>query len=222
MNRLYRISSPVTASDIIRLETAQQVARATEVLFRVFRDDPLWDHILPNEQHRDRVLRQLIDVSVRYAHLYGEIHACSPACEGVAAWQPPTSREPGFGGMVRAGAFGMFISLLPSGLKNIRRIMNYLSYTSELHHKAVEGRHWYLDMLGVLPEHQGKGHGSRLLRSVIVRADAEGLPIYLETQNECNVAFYRRFGFAVVTDSPLPDGGPRFWTMLRPPQHTQA
>jgi ribosomal protein S18 acetylase RimI-like enzyme len=212
----------VEQGTIIRLETAQQVARASELLFRVFRADPLWDHVLPNEAHRDRVLYQLIDVSVRYTHLYGEVYATSPAFEGVATWKLlPARRNPGLGGMMRAGAFGMFLNLLPSGLQNIRRIVNYLSYTGELHGRAMPAEHFYLDMLGVTAECRGQGHGTRLLRFLLARADAKSLPVYLETQSGTNVGFYRKYGFAVVTDGPLPEGGPRFWTMLRLPQETQ-
>ena len=69
--------------------------------------------------------------------------------------------------------------------------------------------------LGVEPDRQGQGIGSALIQPVLGRADAEGLPCYLETTKERNVTFYRRHGFDVVAEGDLPDLGPPFWTMRR-------
>ena len=62
------------------------------------------------------------------------------------------------------------------------------------------------------------GWGARLMRPVLDRADAEGLPVSLETLREENVAYYRRHGFEVAATLALPGGGPRCWVMKRPPQ----
>jgi hypothetical protein len=50
---------------------------------------------------------------------------------------------------------------------------------------------------------------------VFQRADAEGLPCYLETETPGNVAYYRRHGFDVRSEWDVPDG-PHMWGMLRP------
>jgi hypothetical protein len=49
------------------------------------------------------------------------------------------------------------------------------------------------------------------------RADAAGLPCYLETAKERNVAFYRAHGFDVLVEDTLPDAF-RYWTMRRLPR----
>jgi ribosomal protein S18 acetylase RimI-like enzyme len=78
-------------------------------------------------------------------------------------------------------------------------------------------RHWYLPVLGTDPAHQGRGVGSALLTPVLARADAEGLPVYLESSKEKNIPFYRRHGFEVVSTIRLEDG-PAIWPMLRTPR----
>ncbi len=65
--------------------------------------------------------------------------------------------------------------------------------------------HWYVAALGVDPEVQGQGLGSVLMAHGMARADRDGRPIYLETETERNVGFYRRFGFDVVEEF-IPEG----------------
>ena len=48
--------------------------------------------------------------------------------------------------------------------------------------------------------------------------DALGLAVFLATQEERNLTFYRRFGFAVIADEICPIGATyRCWMMLREP-----
>jgi ribosomal protein S18 acetylase RimI-like enzyme len=57
--------------------------------------------------------------------------------------------------------------------------------------------HWYLPWMGVIPEAQNAGIGSALLRMGLARADADGMPAYLEATNRNNAALYARHGFKV-------------------------
>jgi hypothetical protein len=51
---------------------------------------------------------------------------------------------------------------------------------------------------------------------VLDQCDTEGLPAYLETQKESNLAFYGRYGFEVADEIRLPNCPPA-WTMMRQP-----
>jgi GNAT superfamily N-acetyltransferase len=77
--------------------------------------------------------------------------------------------------------------------------------------------HWYLAAIGVDPPAQGTGVGSALLKTMLVRCDAERMPAYLETSYPENVPFYERRGFRVRGEQRLPDGPP-VWLMWRDPQ----
>ena len=65
-----------------------------------------------------------------------------------------------------------------------------------------------LERMVVLPEHQGRGLGSRCLGVALETASSAGLPTLLSTQLEVNVRFYGKLGFEVVHTaeylSPLP------------------
>jgi ribosomal protein S18 acetylase RimI-like enzyme len=76
--------------------------------------------------------------------------------------------------------------------------------------------HWHLDPIGVLPERQGQGIGSRLMKHFCEYIDNRKQAAYLETDQPNNVRFYRRFGFTVVEETSVltvPN-----WLMWRPPQ----
>jgi GNAT superfamily N-acetyltransferase len=78
------------------------------------------------------------------------------------------------------------------------------------------GRHLYLPLLGVVPQAQGRGLGSALLRPMLDACDAEGLPVYLEATSTRSVPLYRRHGFE-VRDVLVSRTCPPITTMWRPP-----
>jgi ribosomal protein S18 acetylase RimI-like enzyme len=73
--------------------------------------------------------------------------------------------------------------------------------------------HWYLGTLGVDPPARNAGAGRALLSEFLARADADGLPAYLETDRSENVAFYRRSGFEI--SGRIEILGVSVWRMLR-------
>ena len=85
-----------------------------------------------------------------------------------------------------------------------------------------EEPHWYLSTLGVDPEHQGQGLGSRLMFEILERCDREALPAYLESSTEDSKALYERHGFETRETIHLPLGGPPLWLMWRDPKSTEA
>ena len=81
-------------------------------------------------------------------------------------------------------------------------------------HHPVEP-HWYLPMIGVDPQCQGRGHGSALLRHALAICDQDHLPVYLESSNPANLSLYHRHGFEISGAIHAGDSPPLF-TMTRP------
>ena len=77
--------------------------------------------------------------------------------------------------------------------------------------------HWLMDQLAVEPAAQGRAIGGALIRVAIASAEADGLPLLLETGVRANVALYGRFGFRIFAEGDAPGGGPRVWFMRRDP-----
>jgi ribosomal protein S18 acetylase RimI-like enzyme len=79
-----------------------------------------------------------------------------------------------------------------------------------------QARHWYLSELGVRPQSQGRGLGSRLMFEVLARCNRDDVPAYLESSTERSRALYERHGFQTTEVLNMPRGGPPLWLMWRP------
>ena len=78
--------------------------------------------------------------------------------------------------------------------------------------------HWFLGPIGVDPMRQGEGFASKLMRPMLDRADAEGLPVFLDTNTEENIALYEHFGFRVKERADMPEADIWNVAMLREPR----
>lgn len=76
--------------------------------------------------------------------------------------------------------------------------------------------HYYLGVIGIQPNLQGRGLGSQLLTSFCDLSSSDPLSngVYLETAQDRNVGFYRRAGFAETGRGRLGDN--TLWCMYLP------
>ena len=193
----------------------RQLADAGDVLGRAFYDDSLMTYVLPDDAQRERVLPWFMGIAAKYGLMYGDVDTTVGKVEAAAIWLPPGDAPPSTFRMARAG---MIWAPFKLGMGAMSRFMTVNNVVEELHKRDVPAQHWYLMVLGVDPPRQGQGVGGALIQPVLARADAQGLPCYLETMKERNVTFYRKHGFHVLVEDDIPKGGPHFWTMLRDPQ----
>jgi ribosomal protein S18 acetylase RimI-like enzyme len=75
--------------------------------------------------------------------------------------------------------------------------------------------HWLLALAAVEPERQRQGLGRAVIAPGLAAADAEHLPVFLETQDPANVGFYESLGFTVTAELELPHNGPMHYAMYR-------
>jgi ribosomal protein S18 acetylase RimI-like enzyme len=191
-----------------------EVEAAAEALARAFFRDPAWLWALPGDRRRARVLPWFFRAALRYTFRHGEVFATAGAPLAAAIVLPPDRPRLDDRGLVRAGLWQMPFRAGPRGFA---RFLTQGRVLDDRHDRDVAPRHGYVWLIGVDPKQHGRGLGSAVLRAVTARRDAEGVPTYLDTTNERNLAFYGRHGFAVVHEGAFPGGGCRFWTLVRPP-----
>lgn len=182
------------------------VPHAVDALQQAFYDDPMMEFLLPDPTSRRWRMAKMFAIEIRaqYLPLAGGWVTADHA--GVALWAPPGHWRLPPTKLVRHA-----VPLFRAFGRHLPRAMRSLA-TVERRHPAQP--HWYLAVLGTVPHRQGAGVGSALLRPVLERCDREGLPAYLESSKEANLAFYHRHGFEVTERISL-SGGPPVWGMWR-------
>lgn len=177
-----------------------------EVLARAFHDDPVFEWIVPDEQRR---AARLPAVFAAFADAYIPHDESYVAGGGVGAalWLPS-------GTELGEEQFEVLGEQIGAALEEDAERAFEASALLDEHHPDEPC--CYLQFMGVVPEQQGRGIGSRLLRSVLDRCDAEGTPAYLEATTVDNRRLYERHGFELLRELVLPDGPP-LWSMWRDP-----
>lgn len=195
--------------------TDRRLEAAAAVYTRAFTDDPISMWVAPDPVQRERALPLYFRMAMKYAlRLGGQVHRGDDPPRAVATWLEPGRSPPTTVGMLRTGLLRL---LWAGGMSDARRLLALGETLERLHKQDLAEAHWYLWLLAVDPPFQGKGIAGELLRPTLRQADRDRLPCYLETARERNVSFYLRFGFRILRDEKLGQGGPRFWTLLRPP-----
>ena len=193
----------------VRTATAADGPTLTEMMARAFDDDPVVNWTVKQDARRVERIRALMRLgferlSLPYGHAY-----TADETEGAALWVPPEEWK--LGPLQQLRLLPSMVSLRGlAGMPGLARGMN-----------AIEKRHpgephWYLLLLGVEPELQGRSVGGQLMAPILEVCDRERTPAYLENSKERNISFYERHGFRVTEQFEIP-GGPPVWLMWRDP-----
>ncbi len=205
------MSPPVTVVPL----TPHRGDAAGSLLARAFADDPVWRAVFPDDQRRPACLDTLFRALVR-THRYSGRALTTPSLQGVALWRPPSSRVRSLD-TVRSG-FAVPRAVAGFSRAERTRLLATLRQFEGRRRHLVPAPHWYLEVIGVDPAHQGHGCGTALVTSVLDEADAAAVPAYLETETESNVRFYERLGFEVAERHLAEAVGCPVWLMVRQPR----
>lgn len=192
----------------------QDAARGAAMLADAFQEDPVWRALFDGQATLAQ-RRAAFETPLLYTCRYGQAWASSPALEGVIAWTPGQRARMSLSGLLGSGA--LWAGLRMGGLLSARvqAVFRPIEADREAH---LRGREYlYVVILGVAPQQQGQGIGGRLLRAAIAESERQGLPLYLETETERNVAFYARHGFRTLQQVMLPIVNLPMWEMIREP-----
>ncbi|MDJ0765820.1 MAG: GNAT family N-acetyltransferase [Myxococcota bacterium] len=195
--------------------TKEDIGKAAAVLADAFKRDPLWAGIFEHTTNQNSRLKAFSEILLRHSLHHGEAYAFSEKLEGIITHVPGNQAEITLWHIVQSGALGCAMRMGPViGLK----LLPLFEPIQLDRHNHMMGRPFiYIPIFGVAMRLQGKGYGSALLGALIARAEREGLPIYLETETEKNVAFYERFGFKTVKKIIIKKLIQPMWEMIREP-----
>ncbi|MFL1594995.1 GNAT family N-acetyltransferase [Rhodococcus ruber] len=188
----------------IRPAEPTDVDRATRTLVRAFADYPFTRHTVDARDHLHRVEElqrlYLTEIGLRCGRVWVSDDAAA------AVWTTPES----------TGILEAFARIAG----RVAELSGDRADTATAADEALAPLRpsepaWFLATVAVDPDRQGSGLGGAVLAPGLREAREAGVPAYLETSSERNVAFYRRLGFDVVGAVDLPGDGPRTWAMIR-------
>jgi GNAT superfamily N-acetyltransferase len=190
----------------VRAADPADLTPLTRALAAAFEDDPIFAWLIPDRRRRhDRLLR-FFALELEAVVLPAGVAWIAPEASGACLDLPPGKwRMPLRTQALHAPGFvAVFGRSLPRALITITKM-------ERLH---LREPHFYVPYVGVAPEAQGAGLGTTLLWWTIERADAAGLPTYLEATSERNAALYARLGFEHLGAFTVL-GSPPLWPMRR-------
>lgn len=194
----------------IRPAAAADLPAAAETLAAAFADYPWTRWVVDADDHRAR-LQGLYAIYLRVALELGQLWV-SDDCAAVAAWT--SSRA----GMQQEELFEREGLVAEIARLSGSRVGNVLAGIDVLAPHAPEGDHWVLAAVGVRPERQGAGLGTRVLAPALAGFDLDGELAVLDTSSPENVRLYERLGFRTTAEVAMPGAGPLVWLMQRDPR----
>ena len=194
----------------IRKATLADAPRLAQTLASAFQDDPVIAWIFPDQRRRRAVLAAFMEFRLRnLAFPHDQVWTTTDGA-AAAVWFPPPGRWP--------LPLPQRLRLLPALVRFLGlRTASILGGLERMEARHPQDRaHWYLFILGTEQAAQGRGLGSAMLAHMLARVDADGMPAYLESSSERNLALYGRHGFEITSEVVIP-GGPKIWPMWREP-----
>jgi GNAT superfamily N-acetyltransferase len=192
----------------------EHIDDAVSLLVSAFKERPFYRYIAPQKPERLEFLalnfRLRLEHSLALSKIDIAVHGRNIA--GIAVWLPPVSAPQSEDHSIET-AFSVF----SPGLRD--RFFGFLSILTTARDKAIHQPYWSLAPIAVLPEEQGKGLASTLIRKKLREIDNSPAPCFLGTQDIANLNIYERYGFQKVREDPVAPGIVHY-TMIRPKQLT--
>ena len=188
----------------------QDLDKSTEVLADAFMDYSMFKYILGKKHNKDNI-KIITNFFIKYAMIYGKAYASSTDIEGLMLFLDYDNYKFNLFRTLRTGG----LSLLKLGREAGNKFSQYEDFCEKIHQKAIQKPHQYLMAIGVDPDKQGEGHGSKMLKSLLEYTDRRKEACYLETHTSYNVDIYRNYGFEVVSEDTLPNTDIKQWSMLK-------
>ncbi|HVL82535.1 MAG TPA: GNAT family N-acetyltransferase [Actinomycetota bacterium] len=194
--------------------TSGDVDEAAGLLSLALYEDPIISYMLPDADTRLELGAHNFRGLVRFGVMFGLALGTDPPLGGVLVANPPrVDITP-----ETARAAGLTDRVQHLGRDAVIRQGMLMDHLEAVHRRDLPPDHWYVSIVGVLPNRQRRGVGTALFEPVLARADQDGLPCYLDTAQARNAAFFQSLGFEVLTESEYEPASLMLWTCVREPR----
>jgi GNAT superfamily N-acetyltransferase len=151
------------------------------------------------------------DYSMMEGRRYGELVLLDDEAIGASVWTKPVDEALADQISLEKKTF-LLQDMGPASLRTYQQIAVSMAARTKA---VVPENCWYLSILGLAPEHQGKGWGRKFMEPVLEKVDALNVPTYLETFTPRNISFYKHLGYQEVVSFVEPVTAASYWVLLR-------
>lgn len=169
--------------------TPEDKELVTDILTRSFANNNSVNYIAGKKNRR---ILALMDYSFEVCSLFGEVWLSKDKKACALILYPDKKRT-------TLKTILLDIKLIKQciGIRNIKKVLVRESKIEKIKPKTTMTYLWFI---GVAPDHQHTGIGSKLLEEIISQSTA---PLYLETSTEKNLPWYEQFGFQIYGELNL-------------------
>ncbi|MFJ1749712.1 GNAT family N-acetyltransferase [Streptomyces sp. NPDC088116] len=191
-------------------------AELISIYREAFDNDPVFSWLFPDDTTRKHLLDRYFTIMVDHTFAHGGSALQTEDYGAVSMFFPPHAVEQ------PEETKNQLLRSMRDELGSRSERVIYLLTTLDTSHPRELPPHYYGTYVAARPEHQGKGLGTRLKRSLFALADQDRAGAYAEASSKRNLALYERLGQRRLGQAlTLPDG-PRIFPIWRPPQATDG
>jgi GNAT superfamily N-acetyltransferase len=187
-----------------------------QALYSALENDPFYITLLssiPGEAEKRNALIKYMDYSMTEAEQYGLLYLPAEHNHGASIWSKPLEAAAEQLKQQQKKAF-LKDELGEDALDIYVEIVGFMTSKAE---GLIAPDAWYLSIVGLRPEFQGKGLGGGLIKPILNQTDQQNLTTYLETFTPANISFYKRIGYETTASFIEPVTNAGYWIMSRKP-----
>ncbi|WP_316777978.1 GNAT family N-acetyltransferase [Pedobacter antarcticus] len=163
-----------------------------ELLFKSFKENLSVNYIIRQDNKRLERIRALMGYSIDVCTLFGKVWLSDNKQACALVLYPHVKKT-----TLRSVWLNLNLIFRSIGIGGISKA---IKRESLIKGKQLKENMAYLWFIGVDPEHQHSGVGSKLLEEVIADAENKNLPVFLETSTLQNLPWYDRFAFHIYDE----------------------
>ncbi|OJW80282.1 MAG: hypothetical protein BGO69_05470 [Bacteroidetes bacterium 46-16] len=179
----------------MRRATKSDRQLVVKILSQSFDKNPSVNHVIIQDHLRRKRIQLLMEYSFYVCLLFGEVFISDDSLACALVIYPDKKRP-----TLRSVLLNANLIFKCIGIRNIKKTLDREALLKKVRGKEKMSCLWFI---GVAAEGQHKGTGSNLLQSVIANSTDKGRPVYLETSNEQNLPWYKKFGFNIYAEKDL-------------------
>ncbi|MEO6453749.1 MAG: GNAT family N-acetyltransferase, partial [Ginsengibacter sp.] len=165
------------------------------ILTKSFGANQSVNYIVKQDEKRIKRIEALMDYSFEMCYLFGEVYLSDDKKACALILYPDKKKT-----TIKSISLDAKLIFSSVGLGNIKKAIHRETMIKKLQPQELM---YYLWFIGVDPDYQSEGIGSRLLEDIIQDSNQRKRSIFLETSTLKNIPWYKKFGFYIYNELEL-------------------